>query len=118
MKIWIDDIRPAPEGYEWCKSVVEFELSYRSKISEIELIDLDHDAGEYAIEGGDYIEILKDLDKWYNEYLDYYLRMEDVHALKMAADIAAIKFRIHSSNPIGAENMKRIIRHNDWEEIQ
>ena len=21
MKIWLDDIRPAPEGYVWCKSV-------------------------------------------------------------------------------------------------
>lgn len=21
MKLWIDDVRPAPEGYVWCKSV-------------------------------------------------------------------------------------------------
>lgn len=21
MKIWVDDIRPAPDGYMWCKSV-------------------------------------------------------------------------------------------------
>lgn len=21
MKLWIDDVRPAPEGYKWCKSV-------------------------------------------------------------------------------------------------
>ena len=23
MKLWIDDVRPAPEGYVWCKSVDE-----------------------------------------------------------------------------------------------
>lgn len=23
MKIWIDDMRPAPEGYRWCRSVNE-----------------------------------------------------------------------------------------------
>ena len=23
MKLWIDDVRPAPEGYVWCKSVNE-----------------------------------------------------------------------------------------------
>lgn len=23
MKLWIDDIRPAPEGYVWCKSFEE-----------------------------------------------------------------------------------------------
>lgn len=21
MKLWVDDIRPAPEGYKWCHSV-------------------------------------------------------------------------------------------------
>ena len=23
MRLWIDDVRPAPEGYEWCKSVAD-----------------------------------------------------------------------------------------------
>ena len=23
MKLWVDDVRPAPEGYVWCKSVNE-----------------------------------------------------------------------------------------------
>ena len=23
MKIWLDDIRPAPDGYVWCRSVNE-----------------------------------------------------------------------------------------------
>lgn len=23
MKLWIDDVRPAPAGYYWCKSVAE-----------------------------------------------------------------------------------------------
>lgn len=23
MKLWIDDVRPAPEGYVWCKSVID-----------------------------------------------------------------------------------------------
>ena len=21
MKLWVDDVRPAPEGYMWCKSI-------------------------------------------------------------------------------------------------
>ena len=35
MKLWIDDVRPAPEGYIWCKSVneakraIEFVNKYR-----------------------------------------------------------------------------------------
>ena len=61
MKIWVDDIRPAPDGYVWTKSVDEFrecieflERQYqnrdhffcdRSQFA-VELIDLDHDAGD------------------------------------------------------------------------
>ncbi len=31
MKIWVDDIRPAPEGYVWFKSVNET-IEYLSRI--------------------------------------------------------------------------------------
>lgn len=67
MKLWIDDIRPAPEGYEWGQSV-EVALS---KIKEgmywhtLEVISLDHDAGVYSNQGGDYIEILNTMERWY-----------------------------------------------------
>ena len=56
MKLWVDDVRPAPEGYIWCKSVNETikeicaeEEYYKVMWFEgnpIELIDLDHDAGD------------------------------------------------------------------------
>lgn len=26
MKLWLDDVRPAPEGYVWCKSVIDFDF--------------------------------------------------------------------------------------------
>lgn len=61
MKLWIDDVRPAPDGYAWAKSVLA--AKELIKISEylhntIELIDIDHDAGTYASQGGDYIKLL------------------------------------------------------------
>ena len=31
MKLWIDDVRPAPEGYTWCKSVNEAKLTILKK---------------------------------------------------------------------------------------
>ena len=58
MKLWIDDARPAPEGYIWIKSVndairyIEIYGDYIDSdnvmIDCIELIDIDHDAGDYA----------------------------------------------------------------------
>ena len=29
MKLWIDDVRPAPKGYVWCKSVDEAKKNYK-----------------------------------------------------------------------------------------
>ena len=112
MKIWVDDIRPAPDEYIWCRSVddtkelIEFaEYMYAGIINglvydrnqyKIELIDIDHDAGEFARFGGDYIKLLD----WLEETgLNY-------------------PIRIHSMNPVGVENMRRIIKRNRWTEVK
>ena len=103
MKIWIDARRPAPEGYKWRKSVntakrfiMEMELMNKPFYSApIEVIDIDHDAGDFATDGGDYIELLKWLEATKRNY----------------------PIRIHSMNPVGVQNMRAIIRHNGWKEI-
>lgn len=99
MKIWIDDIRPAPnEDYIWRKSVNDakflIEAAYEYDVC-IEVIDIDHDAGDYAIYGGDYIKLLDWLEeKGYN-----------------------IPIHIHSMNPVGVQSMRTIIQRNGWKEI-
>ena len=105
MKLWIDDIRVAPDGYYWCKSVdsaKEVITTYSSwidfdnnVIDSIELIDIDHDAGDYVKFGGDYIKLLDWLEETGHNY--------PIH--------------IHSMNPIGVENMRRIIKRNRWKEV-
>lgn len=129
MKLWIDDIRPAPEGYVWCKSVNEAKdkISYveamywvlcmdekyksdddlkltgetreiireKKKLYQIELIDIDHDAGDEFYDGGDYIKLLDWLEETGRNY----------------------PIRIHSMNPVGRENMRAIIRRNGWKEV-
>ncbi len=54
IKIWLDDERKAPDGFQHCHSVNET----KQKIEECEkngivinLLDLDHDLGEYATDG-------------------------------------------------------------------
>ena len=105
MKLWIDDVRPAPDGYIWCRSVNEAKyniLRSRRKYGncvireKIELIDIDHDAGEYATDGGDYIKLLDWLEENGMNY----------------------PIRIHSMNPVGVENMRRIIQRNNWIEVK
>ena len=123
MKLWIDDVRPAPEGYIWCKSVYNARITieeaehlkeyHTNKISPhrlngnlkhvrkvqhytIELIDIDHDAGDYASDGGDYIKLLDWLEETGRNY----------------------PIRIHSQNPVGVQNMRRIIERNGWKEVK
>lgn len=102
MKLWIDDVRPAPEGYTWWKSVNEAKSTIMFAeinfplIDRIELIDIDHDAGDYAWDGGDYIKLLDWLEETGRNY----------------------PIRIHSMNSVGRENMRAIIQRNGWKEIK
>ena len=62
---------------------------------DIELIDIDHDAGDYYYDGGDYIKVLD----W------------------MAENGCSYPIHIHSMNPVGVANMRCIIKRNGWREV-
>ena len=62
----------------------------------IGLISIDHDAGDYAKDGGDYIKLL--------DWLEATGRNYPIH--------------IHSMNVVGVQNMRAIIEHNNWTEIK
>ena len=109
MKLWIDDLRPAPKGYIWCKSVNQAKNIIRARSfyeeigipkiqcdCSIEILDIDHDAGDYAYDGGDYIKLLDWLEETGRNY----------------------PIRIHSMNPVGVANMRAIIERNGWKEIK
>ena len=97
-------MRAAPEGYCWIKRVdtaieVIEQMDYKfNKLfyGDIEVIDMDHDAGVYAQYGGDYIKLLDWLEETGRSY----------------------PIRIHSMNPIGVANMRAIIEKNNWKEIK
>ena len=104
MKLWIDDVRIPSDDYLWCKSVneavkmIEFcerlqKYTFDSKV--LELIDIDHDAGDYSDDGGDYIKLLDWLEETGRNY----------------------PIRIHSMNPVGVQNMRAIIKKNGWTEV-
>lgn len=90
MKIWLDDLRPAPQGYESVKSVNEaicLILEAEKGRETIEVIDLDHDLGDYYSDGGDAIKLL-----------DWLAERETFYPLE-----------IHTANPVGRANMERMI---------
>lgn len=103
MKIWIDDVRQPPnwnlgsDAWHWATSVKDAinAIEYFEEWFKVELIDIDHDAGDYVNDGGDYIKVLDWLEETGRSY----------------------PIRIHSMNPVGVENMRRIIHKNGWTEV-
>lgn len=96
MRIWLDDIRPAPEGYIHCRSVNEAKAAIRfyerNYHDDRILINLGHDSGD------DYIKLLDWLEK------------------EGIVDTGYL-FHLYARNAVGAESMRRIIRKNKWKEI-
>lgn len=90
MKIWVDDIRETPIDYIGVKSVNEaikvIQEAERQQIP-IELIDLDHDLGDYAYDGGDGIKLL-----------DWLVERGTLYPIKL-----------HTMNIVGRRNMQRMI---------
>lgn len=78
---------------------------------EIEEIALDHDAGEYVFEGGDFIKVLEELERLCNQRNTFKRAywMEKCHDFR---------FSLHSMNVVGVENMRRIIERNGWKEVR
>ena len=113
MKIWVDDVRDIPsDNYVYARSVnrtkqlIEYYEDVLQSAREtndtevinvytIELVDIDHDEGEYANDGGDYIKLLDWLEETGRNY----------------------PIRIHSMNSVGVQNMRRIIKRNGWTEV-
>ena len=116
MKLWIDDVRAAPEGYVWCKSVnkakwlieyYEDVVAWASvkntaidkkavEVYTIEIIDLDYNLGNCTADGGDGVKLLDWLEETGRNY----------------------PIRIHSANEVGVANMRQIIERNGWKEIR
>lgn len=106
--LWVDDVRMPPETFCYQGKPVYWERVWdveRAKQTIIEheqydcrydLLSVDHDAGEYAQYGGDYIKLLDWLEETGRDY--------PIH--------------IHSMNPVGVENMRRIIERNGWTEVK
>ena len=102
-KVWVDDLRTPPsDANVWVRSVEEARVviyMYEKQYDyDTILLDLDHDAGDFASDGGDYINILNWLEE--SGLVD-----------------TGYSFRLHSMNPVGVQNMRAIIQKNNWKEI-
>jgi hypothetical protein len=92
MKIWLDDVRPAPEGWTWVKSALD--VIGHLQIDHVEEVSLDHDLGLDFLPG---IYVL--------EWVEYELAIHGLEARIKSLPV----FHIHSANPVGRKNMEAAI---------
>lgn len=97
IKIWVDDIREMPADYTiWLRSTMDAIYYIRHLNPKTEfLLDLDHDAGDYAKLGGDYYKILD------------YCEAHNYNPI----------VRFHTMNPAGATKMQLIANRNKWKVV-
>lgn len=89
MKLFVDDVRNPPDVTWTVVRSVNSAIRYIRAGVVITDMSLDHDAGDYAHDGGDFIKIL--------DYLAEY------------GGWPVNRPTIHSMNPVGRENMHMVI---------
>ena len=96
-KLWLDDCRPAPEGWDWhfhVDDMIDDMQRLFNKNKEIEMISLDNDLGECEKEG--------------------YKILDWLESLQIPITFG---IHIHSANPVARERMRAIIERNGWTEV-
>lgn len=97
-RIWLDDVRPAPEGWDWYLTAEAMIDDMRRLINhgaKIEMISLDNDLGEGCMEGYKVLDWLESLQIF-----------------------VPFGIHIHTSNPVARERMRAVIQRNGWKEIR
>ena len=93
MRIWLDDLRPAPAGYVHCYSVEEakqFIEACEMQGLPIVVIDCDYDLGSYEFRGGSGLRLLE----W------------------LAARGSFYSVEVHSTHSVGRPRMEAFVRAN------
>ena len=87
MQLYLDDLRPTPEGFDRVYSYEEF-VAYLERKGLPDFISFDHDLGE------DFSGY--DCAKYLVEYC-------------LAHQLPLLDYQVHSQNPVGKENIERLL---------
>lgn len=89
IKLFLDDVRPAPDGYQLVKTVNELQRKV-IQYEHINEVSLDNDLGTNHLEGYDFV-------KWFIQ--------QKIENKPYTINI----FHIHSANPIAVTNMRSLL---------
>ena len=126
MKLWLDDLRPAPEEYVWCKSVNKAKgliIDYEKDQQFLYDIAMDflHSGEKRAYHNVMQVYKHREIELIDTDYDsgDYNIDGGDyIKFLDWLEETGRnYPIRIHSANAVGIQNMRRIIQRNGWKEV-
>jgi hypothetical protein len=108
MKLWLDDLRPAPDGWTHVKTVAQAKAALAT--GEVDIASLDHDLGLGDVDGSDPRALLLRA----TELFGASARVEEngstlVRWMAETGHWPRHKPHVHSANPVGAAYMREMI---------
>lgn len=94
MKLWLDDLHPAPDGWVWLKTAQDFIDALQTYNGNISEISLDHDLGDSKQDG-----------TWLCNWIETQTHIGTLYPI--------LKWHVHSANPVGKARMETILRNAD-----
>lgn len=91
MKIWLDDVRPMPDGYDYHAKTAGMAIAMLQSLKVVE-ISLDHDLGDDEGVGSGY-----DVACW-------------IEKAAFHGAIPPLVMHVHSANPVGVQNMMKALK--------
>lgn len=109
INLWLDDIRPAPEGWVWVKTVKEAIAEMENEATTTVNMSLDHDLGPCDDCANDYF------GSWQQNYLEQFTCTHNGTGYQFVCwmeenDCWPVnKPTVHSANPVGRARMQQVI---------
>lgn len=102
MRLYVDDIRPAPDGWMQAKTVTDAIKTIARWGNEITQISLDHDISMAVSVGGEYRPFPSPETFQAVAYfmLEYYQSRDGQHPI----------VTIHTANPVGGEELRNLLK--------
>ena len=99
IKLWLDDVREAPEGWVWAKNARDALWIVTDPNVCVTEMSLDHDLGDDSHGTGyDFLNRIADLTM-----------LAGIHGESSDDGLTFGKISIHSANPVGRANMEALI---------
>lgn len=93
MNLFLDDTRPAPDGYTLFETAEQLIMFLGTNWNKVKIISLDHDLGDDRMTGYDVIRFIE----------------EELHT-DGGPTYVPFEIYIHSANSVGHQNMERGLR--------